>query len=97
MRDVRSKNPHDPYYDAAGNEMPDVKGAEGTFFDDRSIEPYGVKLMGNYLFERNLGEPETGIDTGYVSPGHNSVYYDEQKEEQYIILHTRLPVRGEAH
>jgi len=97
MRVARSKNPDGPYFDAAGNEMTDVKGAEGTFFDDRSIEPYGVKLMGNYLFERNLGEPGTGIGTGYVSPGHNSVYYDEQTEEQYLIFHTRFPERGEEH
>src|SRR5690625_5461594 len=53
--------------------------------------------MGNYLFERNLGEPGTGIGTGYVSPGHNSVYYDEQTEEQYLIFHTRFPERGEEH
>ena len=57
--------------------MIDVK-ADPTqpLFDDRSIEPYGVKLMGNFLFERNVGDPGTGIGTGYVSPGHNSAYYD---------------------
>lgn len=73
IRVARSKNPDGPYYDAEGHPMINVRGKEGTLFDDRSIEPYGVKLMGNFLF-KNKG----GSDAGYVSPGHNSAYYDEK-------------------
>ncbi|MFP7231524.1 arabinan endo-1,5-alpha-L-arabinosidase AbnB [Bacillus subtilis] len=92
IRVARSKKPDGPYYDAEGNPMLDVRGKEGTFFDDRSIEPYGVKLMGNYTFET---ENEKG--TGYVSPGHNSAYYDEKTGRSYLIFHTRFPGRGEEH
>ncbi|MEC3649627.1 arabinan endo-1,5-alpha-L-arabinosidase AbnB [Bacillus subtilis] len=92
IRVARSKKPDGPYYDAEGNPMLDVRGKEGTFFDDRSIEPYGVKLMGSYTFET---ENEKG--TGYVSPGHNSAYYDEKTGRSYLIFHTRFPGRGEEH
>lgn len=92
IRVARSKKPDGPYYDAEGNPMLDVRGKEGTFFDDRSIEPYGVKLMGDYTFET---ENEKG--TGYVSPGHNSAYYDEKTGRSYLIFHTRFPGRGEEH
>ncbi|WP_307786964.1 family 43 glycosylhydrolase [Pseudogracilibacillus auburnensis] len=97
MRVARSKNPDGPYVDAQGNDMSEVRGAHGTLFDDKSIEPYGVKLMGNYLFTRSVGEPGTGIGTGYVSPGHNSVYYNQETDEQLLIFHTRFPERGEQH
>ncbi|MHA6165337.1 glycoside hydrolase family 43 protein [Bacillus mojavensis] len=92
IRVARSKNPDGPYYDAEGNSMIDVRGKEGTFFDDRSIEPYGVKLMGSFSFET---ENEKG--TGYFSPGHNSAYYDEKTGRSYLIFHTRFPGRGEEH
>ncbi|MCI3195250.1 glycoside hydrolase family 43 protein [Bacillus sp. HU-1818] len=92
MRVVRSKKPDGPYYDAEGHNMIDVKGKDGTFFDDKSIEPYGVKLMGSYSFAT---QNEKG--TGYVSPGHNSAYYDEKTGNSYLIFHTRVPDRGEEH
>ncbi|WP_430742582.1 glycoside hydrolase family 43 protein [Bacillus atrophaeus] len=92
MRVVRSKKPDGPYYDAEGHNMIDVKGKDGTFFDDKSIEPYGVKLMGSYSFAT---QNEKG--TGYVSPGHNSAYYDEKTGRSYLIFHTRFPDRGEEH
>ncbi|MBU8786144.1 MULTISPECIES: glycoside hydrolase family 43 protein [Bacillus] len=92
IRVARSKNPDGPYYDAEGHPMINVRGKEGTLFDDRSIEPYGVKLMGNFLF-KNKG----GSDAGYVSPGHNSAYYDEKSGKSYLIFHTRFPGRGEEH
>lgn len=92
MRVVRSKKPDGPYYDAEGHNMIDVKGKDGTFFDDKSIEPYGVKLMGSYSFTT---QNEKG--TGYVSPGHNSAYYDEKTGRSYLIFHTRFPDRGEEH
>lgn len=94
MRVVRSENPDGPYVDAEGNDMTTVRGANGTFFDDKSIEPYGVKLMGNYLFE-NMTSNSAGI--GYVSPGHNSVFYDEETGKQLLLFHSRFPQRGEQH
>jgi arabinan endo-1,5-alpha-L-arabinosidase len=98
IRVARAERPDGPYYDAEGNAMIDVK-ADPTkpLFDDRSIEPYGTKLMGNFLFERKIGDPGTGIGTGYVSPGHNSAYYDPATGKQYLIFHTRFPQRGEFH
>ena len=88
IRVARSKQPDGPYYDAEGHAMIDVRGKEGTVFDDRSIEPYGVKLMGNYSFNNQ---------NGYVSPGHNSAFYDEKSGKSYLIFHTRFPGRGEEH
>lgn len=64
---------------------------------DGSIEPYGIKLIGNYLFDRKLGEQGLVHEIGYVSPGHNSTYYDEETGKYYLIFHTRFPGRGEAH
>jgi len=66
-------------------------------FDDQSIAPYAVKLMGNFLFERKVGDPGTGIGTGYVSPGHNSAYYDPATGKTFLIFHTRFPLSGEQH
>ncbi|HYN87630.1 MAG TPA: LamG-like jellyroll fold domain-containing protein [Ardenticatenaceae bacterium] len=98
IRVARAERPDGPYYDAAGNNMINVK-ADPTkpIFDDLSIEPYGVKLMGNFLFEREVGDPGTGIGTGYVSPGHNSAYYDPATGKYFLIFHTRFPQRGEMH
>ncbi|MGN8645735.1 family 43 glycosylhydrolase [Gracilibacillus sp. HCP3S3_G5_1] len=95
VRVARSENPNGPYYDIQGNHMLDVKGREGTFFDDESIAPTGTKIIGNHLFEKNFGEP--GSETGYVSPGHNSVFVDPETGEQFLIFHTRFPNRGEIH
>lgn len=98
MRLARSKNPDGPYYDAEGNDMVDVKANPNLpLFDDQSIEPYGVKLMGNFLFERKVGDPGTGIGVGYVSPGHNSAYYDSKTGQHFLIFHSRFPERGEQH
>lgn len=38
------------YYDVVGYNMFDVKGKDGSFFDDKVIELYGVKFMGSYIF-----------------------------------------------
>ncbi|PTM57955.1 glycoside hydrolase family 43 protein [Desmospora activa] len=93
IRVARSKNPDGPYYDAEGNNMIDVKAdPDQPLFDDRSIEPYGVKLMGNFRFQGNDGPA-----TGYVSPGHNSTYYDPDTDQYFLIFHTRFPERGEEH
>lgn len=98
IRVARATAPDGPYYDAQGNSMANVKAnAVLPIFDDASIAPYGVKLIGNFLFERKLGESGTGIGTGYVSPGHNSAYYDAASGKHFLIFHSRFPERGEAH
>lgn len=98
MRVARSLKPDGPYLDAQGNDMANVRSDPSKpLFDDASIAPYGVKLMGNYLFERKLGEPGTGIGTGYVSPGHNSAYYDAATGRHFLVFHARFPERGEQH
>jgi len=98
MRVARSTNPDGPYFDAQGNNMANVKADPSKpLFDDASIAPYGVKLMGNFLFERQLGDAGSGIGTGYVSPGHNSAYVDPATGKHFLIFHTRFPERGEQH
>lgn len=96
IRVVRSNSPDGPFEDAEGHDMTSVGGPAGTFFDDAAIAPYGVKLMGNLKFTNVEGEP-SGIGTAYVSPGHNSAYYDEETGKYYLIFHTRFPNRGETH
>ena len=98
MRVARSLNPDGPYVDAQGNNMANVKSdPTKPLFDDASIAPYGVKLMGSFLFDRKLGEAGTGIGTGYVSPGHNSAYYDAATGRHFLVFHARFPERGEQH
>jgi arabinan endo-1,5-alpha-L-arabinosidase len=95
MRVARSQAPDGPYFDAAGTDMADVRGNPVVLFDDTRIEPYGQKLMGNYQFALATGE--TGTPLGYVSPGHNSAYFDSALGKYFLIFHTRFPGRGEVH
>jgi len=95
MRLARSLNPDGPYVDGAGKDMATVKGATGTVFDDASIAPHGQKLMGNHQWQ--LASGETGTALGYVSPGHNSAYYDAATQQYFLIFHTRFPGTGETH
>ena len=98
MRVARSTSPDGPYVDAQGVNMANVKADPSKpLFDDASIAPYGVKIMGNFLFERKIGEAGTGIGTGYVSAGHNSAYYDPATRKHFLIFHSRFPERGEQH
>lgn len=53
--------------------------------------------MGNFLFERKVGDPGTGIGVGYKSPGHNSVYLDPETGQQFLVFHSRFPETGEMH
>lgn len=95
MRVARSKNPDGPFVDAAGNDMIEAKADPSLpLFDDRSIEPFGTKLMGNHLWN---DPAEAGRESGYVSPGHNSAYYDEASGRYYLIFHARFPSDGERH
>ena len=95
VRVARSLSPDGPYLDGAGKDMSTVKGATGTLFDDASITPHGMKLMGGHQFTNATGE--TGTALGYVSPGHNSAYYDAATGQYFIVFHTRFPGTGEAH
>lgn len=96
IRVARSKNPDGPFLDSEGKDMINAFGAYGTLFDDVSIAPYGVKLMGNFQMDNADGEI-ANIGTGYASPGHNSTYIDPDTGKMFIIFHTRFPSRGEGH
>lgn len=93
IRVARSKKPDGPYLDAKGQDMIDCKGLPGVLFHDPSIQPYGTKLMGNYQFLKNDGSP--GV--GYLSPGHNSAFYDEVTDKYFLFFHTRFLYQGEHH
>lgn len=93
IRVARSKKPDGPYVDAKNQDMIEAKGAVGSFFDDKAIEPYGAKLMGNFILDSN----EIFSTAGYVSPGHNSAYYDSKLNKYFLFFHTRFPNRGEEH
>lgn len=95
LRVARSLKPDGPYVDAKGTDMSTVKGAAGTLFDDASIAPHGQKLMGGHTW--SLASGESGSALGYVSPGHNSAYYDSSSGQYFLIFHTRFPGTGEAH
>jgi arabinan endo-1,5-alpha-L-arabinosidase len=97
LRVARSLAPDGPYLDALGNDMADVRANPSLpLFDDASIEPFAQKLMGSHLWEQ-LSDPGTLTGYGYVSPGHNSAYYDEDTGRYFLIFHTRFPGRGEFH
>lgn len=97
IRVARSKTPDGPYEDANGLDMIKCKGKNGTFFDDSMAQAFGAKLMGNFQFNHVDGESGKKITSGYVSPGHNSAYYNEEDNEYYLIFHTRFTLRGEQH
>ncbi len=97
IRVARSKTPDGPYEDANGNDLINCKGKAGSFFDDTTASAYGVKLMGNFQFNHVEGESGKKITSGYVSPGHNSAYYNKETDEYYMIFHTRFTLRGEQH
>jgi len=95
IRVARSLQPDGPYVDAAGTEMATVKGITTQLFHDPSIAPHGQKLLGNFQFANVAGE--SGTQHGYVSPGHNSAYFDSALGKYFIFFHTRFPNRGEQH
>ena len=98
MRVARASAPDGPYLDALGNDMAAVKSDPALpLFDDASIAPFGQKIMGNHLFVRSSDEPGTGAGSGYVSPGHNSAYFDAASGQYFLLFHTRFPGLGEQH
>lgn len=96
IRVARSKQPDGPYADALGQDMIECGGADGSFFDDKAIEGYGVKLMGGYRFMPLEGETALP-EVAYKSPGHNSAVYEEETGCYFLIFHTRFSMLGEQH
>ncbi|MGV2871896.1 LamG-like jellyroll fold domain-containing protein [Colwellia sp. E150_009] len=86
MRISRSRTPNGPFFDADGFNMADVWG---------DPQEHGVKLMGGFTFVAQAGDE--GGSQGYLSPGHNSAYYDEALDKHLLITHTRFPNRSEEH
>ena len=91
----RSQAPDGPYFDGAGTDMSTVVGNPNVLFDDAPIAPHGMKLVGNFQFANATGE--TGTQHGYVSPGHNSAFFDADLGKYFLVFHTRFPGRGEIH
>jgi arabinan endo-1,5-alpha-L-arabinosidase len=96
IRVARSKTPDGPYVDPQGNDMINAHGPKGSHFADAAIEPFGAKLLGNFQFTASQ-DPPAPAGTGYVSPGHNSAYFDPATGQAFIVFHTRFPGRGEQH
>ncbi|MDL4843194.1 LamG-like jellyroll fold domain-containing protein [Aquibacillus rhizosphaerae] len=100
MRQFRSENIKGPYTDASGNKavFPDsFDMGVGNFPGNDDHKDIGNKMMGNFLFKRDLGEDGSGIGTGYAAPGHNSYYSDSETGKEFIVTHTRFPEQGEMH
>ncbi|KAB7670762.1 LamG-like jellyroll fold domain-containing protein [Bacillus sp. B1-b2] len=100
MRQFRSENIDGPYVDAAGNEVVFPESFNigvGNFPSNSDHKDIGNKMIGNFLFKRDLGEEGTGIGTGYMAPGHNSYLIDEELGKEFIVTHTRFPQQGELH
>lgn len=91
FRVARSRTPDGPYLDPQGHDMIDCNGYRGG--GRAAIESYGAKLVGNFRFLDEQGNP---LGTGYVSPGHNSTCYDRGLDKYFAIFHTRFPRRGEG-
>lgn len=89
IRMARSENPDGPYYDPMGNSMTEFIDKDINGRNWRNAEPYGAKLIGNFLFtESNLG---------YLAPGHNSAIHDKDLDKTFAIFHTRFPGQGGIH
>ncbi|WP_339897725.1 LamG-like jellyroll fold domain-containing protein [uncultured Gilvimarinus sp.] len=89
IRVARSRTPDGPYMDAAGNDVANARGGWDA------IAPYGNKMMGGFIFQSLAGSDSES--RGYLAPGHNSAYYDDETGKHYLITHTRFPNRGEGH
>lgn len=78
IRLFRSKKPDGPYVDMEGK----------TFRRVNHHDPYGLKLIGNYIFP--------SMECGYKSPGHNSAFIDEDGKI-YTVYHQRFDTDSEVH
>lgn len=84
IRVARSKNVDGPYLDPMGKDMREYDSGDWA-----DAVNYGAKLIGNFIFEKS--------ELGYLSPGHNSAYYDQETGKSFVIFHTRYPGQGEYH
>ncbi|MFP4199156.1 MAG: glycoside hydrolase family 43 protein, partial [Halanaerobium sp.] len=84
IRVARSKSVEGPYLDSAGVDMREY---DNDSWED--AENYGTKLIGNFIFKKS--------ELGYLSPGHNSAFYDQDSGRSFVIFHTRYPGQGENH
>lgn len=89
IRMARAKNPDGPYYDPMGNSMTAFIDEDINGRNWRNAEPYGAKLVGNFLFQES--------NLGYLAPGHNSAIFDEDLDKTFAIFHTRFPGQGGVH
>ena len=96
IRVCRARSPEGPYEDAAGNSMLDCKCKPGHYFNNDEIAPYGTKLMGSYLFRPLPGE-NSDKENAVRSPGHNSVFYDEELGKWFLFHHARFAKTGEQY
>lgn len=78
IRLFRSKKVDGPYVDMEGK----------TFRRVNHHDPYGLKLMGNYIFP--------SMECAYKSPGHNSVFTDLDGHI-YMVYHQRFDMESELH
>lgn len=88
IRVFRSSTPDGPYVDA--------KGQSAVLTSDADHSPIGIKMIGNFEFS-NLNAEADFPTYGYVSSGHNSVFYDNKTDKMFNVFHTRFPYRGESH
>lgn len=96
IRVACSRQPDGPYLDALGQDMINCGGRPGSFFLDKDIEGYGVKLMGGWQFDPLPGEAKR-FSLGFRSPGHNSAIYDEASGRYFLVFHSRFTGQGENH
>lgn len=78
IRLFRSKKPDGPYVDMQGKSF-------GRVYHH---EPYGLKLVGNYIFP--------SMEYAYKAPGHNSAFEDKDGR-LYVVYHQRFDNGTEEH
>ncbi|MVA77071.1 family 43 glycosylhydrolase [Auraticoccus sp. F435] len=94
VRVARARELAGPWRDVEGTDMSTVRAdPDLPLFDDASIAPHGVKLLGNHQFRAPDGTP----GHGYVSPGGVSAELDPTTGEPFLVFHTRFPGQGERH
>ena len=91
IRIFRSRNPYGPYEDTR---------SPALNLTSSNWKNSGVKIMGGYQFAQVTGENalvnRIGRN-GFLSPGHNSAYYDSATRKYFLIHHTRFVGEGEGH